>query len=303
VAFVAPQNRGWILDRIGLEAVAAGDFGSMVCYSADEIPECEVVFVTHYSLVDKLRSVMVRRGPKIVVWFTHPPDGIIRRIRCLMLLRQCHFIVSTSTAHVNWLMKKVLGDKLRVEIPGVDTVRFEPHKREKRRILFCASFYERKNPERILEIVANVPEERFVLLGSGWPAWSRWEELIKLPNFEYLDVSYEKYAEIYSECDIFVSTSKIEGGPVPLLEALSSNIFPIVTDTGFARDVLSRCDNRQCGLILSTSASWMDFRDAIRLARVSSHDVRHLGELFTWARFSEAIREICQGVAKPQHDR
>ena len=47
---------------------------------------------------------------------------------------------------------------------------------------------------------------------------------------------------------IFVSLSIHEGGPLPLLEAMSCGVFPIVTNTGFSFDVIS---NPNYGSVIS----------------------------------------------------
>tara|TARA_S200000501_G_C20598178_1_gene644676 strand:- start:506 stop:793 length:288 start_codon:yes stop_codon:yes gene_type:complete len=37
---------------------------------------------------------------------------------------------------------------------------------------------------------------------------------------------------------VFLSLSFLEGGPIPLLEAMMSNCFPVITDVGFCSDVV-----------------------------------------------------------------
>ena len=58
-----------------------------------------------------------------------------------------------------------------------------------------------------------MPEKNFTLIGKNWKNYERFEELIRFPNFTYLDnPPYETYPKLYSEIDFFVSASLLEGG-------------------------------------------------------------------------------------------
>ena len=54
------------------------------------------------------------------------------------------------------------------------------------------------------------------------------------------DYSYKTvyYPAIYNMMKIFVSLSIHEGGPLPVLESMCCGAYPIVTNTGFAFDVI-----------------------------------------------------------------
>ena len=89
---------------------------------------------------------------------------------------------------------------------------------------------------KIAELFAvqfNIP---VILVGPGWSASPL------LPSHENiipLRIKYSEYPLVYNMMRVFASLSLHEGGPVPLLESLSCGVTPVVTQTGFAFDVLS----------------------------------------------------------------
>ena len=80
---------------------------------------------------------------------------------------------------------------------------------------------------------------------------------------------------------IFLSLSNLEGGPIPLLEAMRFGLIPVVTNTGFANDVITPSID---GIILELPVSTNNVVEAIKktdvIARDSLNRVNHL----TWDR-------------------
>jgi glycosyltransferase involved in cell wall biosynthesis len=103
---------------------------------------------------------------------------------------------------------------------------------------FCGAYYPRKAPERVLAIARAFPERRVLLLGPAWERWEGYGELAALPNLERLELPYEQYPAYYRRLRVLVSPSRLEGGPMPLLEALCSGIPVAASRTGFAPDIV-----------------------------------------------------------------
>lgn len=85
-----------------------------------------------------------------------------------------------------------------------------------------------------------------LVLGSGWQ-----EELEKLlpKKIRRIHLSHTKNpAEVYQAMDYYWVCSRIEGGPVPLLEAMASGVPCVCGDVGMVRDVITDGKN---GFILS----------------------------------------------------
>jgi glycosyltransferase involved in cell wall biosynthesis len=209
------------------------------------------------------------------------------------MLRHADVVLSMSTLHARGLTRwGVPRRKIDVVIPGADPATFPGHDRGGGSVGFCSAYYDRKAPDTMLDIVRDSPAERFILLGRDWDAWERWDELGRLANLTYCTTEYENYPARYREMDVFVSTSTLEGGPIPLIEAMMSNVVPVATRTGFAEDVI---DDGVNGVLLPVGSSAARFRDAIDQARAIDIDVRETVARFSWDHFAQRSYDATVG--------
>jgi glycosyltransferase involved in cell wall biosynthesis len=183
-------------------------------------------------------------------------------------------------------------ERLRVSLAGADPGFFPGHVRGGGRVGLCAAYYDRKSPERIMELVRAMPHRSFTLMGRGWDACPGFADLLRLPNFEYRQGCYADYPAFYRELDVFVSLAALEGGPVPLVEAMMSNVVPVATRTGFAPDLIRDGDN---GFLCDIDAPACAVAALVERAFGSTADVRRTVEHLTWRRFSERIQEAALG--------
>jgi len=99
---------------------------------------------------------------------------------------------------------------------------------------------------------------------------------------------------IYSQADVFVLPSLVEGFPMTGLEAMASGLPAIVSENTFGGDVIDDGENGYVIPIRDAGAI------ADRLARLAAQpDLRHRmgvaarrrAEYFTWARFGTQLTE------------
>ena len=77
--------------------------------------------------------------------------------------------------------------------------------------------------------------------------------------------------------------SNLEGGPIPLIEALNCGMFAIATDTGFARDIIADGIN---GKIIPVEADYEKVRSAILDAKLNENQsIQSVAEL-SWDRLA-----------------
>lgn len=117
-----------------------------------------------------------------------------------------------------------------------------------------------KGPDKLLEIIKGLPSDSFHLLLAG----SRRHWLIK--NLEEMNIEYtyigqkydkddihintisqEKMNLLYNLADLYIVSSKSEGGPKAIIEAMLCKTLIISSDVGLAKDFLNK------DLIYSTS--------------------------------------------------
>jgi len=241
----------------------------------------------------------IRHNPKIlnrknIVMFTHP-----------------NWTFSFSESHVIWCLNKAdkvicLNSKVQKELiaAGLDAKKtelihiasdpdfFYTHERETGAVGFCSAFGERKNPEMVYQLVKNMPERKFYLIGRYWENYERYDEMKKMTNFTYYNnESYDTYPDLYNTIDIFISPSTLEGGPVPVLEAMLSNCFPIASKTGFCPDIISDGKN---GFLFDIDADYTEVIRLIKLADSKTIDVRQTALEHSWKNCSQKIDALFQ---------
>jgi glycosyltransferase involved in cell wall biosynthesis len=104
--------------------------------------------------------------------------------------------------------------------PGVET---KTTTTETPMVLWVSRFRSFKRPEVVLEIAKQVPDARFVLIGSknNESLYDRiTAEAQALDNVDVVGyVPYEEINEYFERCDLFLNTSKSEGFPNTFLQA------------------------------------------------------------------------------------
>lgn len=289
VFVVAPQNRGWILDAICRDLRRRLPGPSAVWYERHgRLPQAESYFFSHLSLYFD-RAARLPTDATAVILFTHPSSELHGdQVRVLHERRP--YIVCMATEGVQFLAAQGVDDSLlHHAIPGVDVQLFRSHRRGAGVVGFCSAFYERKNPVTLFEIVAAMPDQQFLLVGRGWEK-SPWAHRIEhLTNLEYVTARYHQYPALYRRMDVFVSPSSVEGGPMPLLEAMMSNVVPVATRTGFAPDLIEHGEN---GFLTDTGSTAQDFVRLIMQARELRVDVRSSVAEYSLDRYAQQVEHL-----------
>jgi len=99
-----------------------------------------------------------------------------------------------------------------------------------------------KGPDRFIEIVRKMAEKKkiFVLLAGYRRQYIiRLLEKYKIEYIYYEKVSFEELNELYNCLDLYIVSSRIEGGPQSIFECGLSKTPIISTDVGIARKILA----------------------------------------------------------------
>jgi glycosyltransferase involved in cell wall biosynthesis len=295
-AFIVHQNaRGWILDAICREIGSRQPASWMVFYHPEPSAEARNLFFSHYLL---LENYLERQPEKVesartFVWYTHPREDSPKTIakQLLAFERVTKVIFACESNRQMWLARGLAEEKTAVVLGAADRGLFRFHERGDGAVGLSSSFYERKNPDCLLELIKLLPHRRFVLLGRKWNQYARFEEMRAQPNFTYLRSPYRDYPAIYATFDVFLSMSSLEGGPIPLIEAMMSNAVPVASRTGFAPDLIRHGEN---GFIFDLDAPVQKIAELIEAAFRLEGDVRATVEEYDWNHFSESIMRLAE---------
>lgn len=283
-----PRSRGWILERISKEIAQRHPGETMFCYSARQLPRAHAYFVSHYALLpEALRENPYLHRSAVFCWYTHPRPLGYQEKEVVYALNHARKIFCPNSWLPSYLSSRgVDRERLTVVLGGADPHRFLGHPRGGGAIGFSMAYYARKRPDRVLEIARAFPERKVLLLGRRWRDYPHFQDLLSLPNFSYIESPYEEYPRYYGEMDVFVSPAELEGGPIPLAEAMMSNVVPVASDTGFARDLIRHGKN---GYIFDVEASGAVVKDLVRAALANDSDVRRTVQHITWESFATSI--------------
>jgi glycosyltransferase involved in cell wall biosynthesis len=295
-SFVVHQNaRGWILDAICREIGSRQPRSWKVSYYPESMPVAKNIFFSHYVL---LQNVLERRlseveNSKVFVWYTHPRvENPVTAANLLAAFDQVTKVIFACESNRRiWIERGLARDKTAVVLGAADPALFRFHERGCGVVGLSSSFYERKNPDGLLEVIRLLPHRQFVLVGRKWHQYALFEEMKALPNFTYKSSAYHDYPDIYSSFDVFLSMSKLEGGPIPLVEAMMSNAVPVASRTGFAPDLIKHGDN---GYIFDLDASPVEIAQLIEAAFALHTNVRETVECYHWDNFSSEIVKLAQ---------
>lgn len=180
--------------------------------------------------------------------------------------------------------------RLRVVVNGIDVQRFRPAAKPPGgagAIVTVGRMVTQKNHALFLEAAARLaalrPEQRFVLVGDGPLRPELEAQARRLGIAERVDFAGERrdVEDILRSASLFWLTSRWEGMPNVVLEALASGVPVIATDVGGTRSLIRTGVD---GFVVDSDAACPDPDEFVR----RSADL--LADQAAWARFAAAAR-------------
>ena len=207
---------------------------------------------------------------------------------------QSNAVMTVSSQWHEYLVQQGIPESHLSLVPyGVDTDAFHPpnegDRREIKKALnfsheaFVLGFSarrmsdvdDRKGVTRFLQSLKKIRDDlanlSILIVGPGWQALARDIRRLGVVCIQApYEITHERIAKFYRAMDLFWVTSRIEGGPVPLLEAMASGIPCISTPVGAARDLIK---NNKNGFVVPFKASNQFVDRTLELAR--NQNLRH----------------------------
>jgi glycosyltransferase involved in cell wall biosynthesis len=186
---------------------------------------------------------------------------------CVASAPRCDALTTASSQWLDFLDEAGVDPSKRVFMPyGVDTDQFRPATPGERRktrarlglsedalvIGFAAKRTSdtsgRKGLDTLEKAIAEtsrrVPGVAFVIIGPGW---AELVERQREAGIRCVHIPFVRdlagVAAVQRALDVYWITSRIEGGPVPLLEAMASGVCCVATPVGMVRDVVRDGEN------------------------------------------------------------
>lgn len=252
---VISYDEGWCISGAARDIMQHWKTDYQFC-TLDYVPnDAEYYFVAYYTMLPRLYMQypwLTKR--KVIVKMAHAFDAVgeddIPRFSGQLfgyLFNHCALIFNQASLWERYIVKNwgVNADLIYTNNDGVDTTMFTGHKRTgKGKILISAGGHPRKRPELLYEVMKELPHKEFlILMGGEWEESPHYEKIKSLPNVKFIKVPYQDYPKYYAKCDVYLSTSILEGGPIPLVESMAENMIPVMPRTGMADDLIRHGDN------------------------------------------------------------
>jgi glycosyltransferase involved in cell wall biosynthesis len=240
-----------------------------------------------------LLQLSVPNSSKVFIFFTHfePFKHDISNCDLAALFDDVSGILCMNTGAKNDLVRLGIDvKKCHVVIGAADPDTFTYQSRQKNGYIgLSQSFYNRKNPDLLLKLVELMPHRQFLLIGKDWHLYEHFLQLIQNENFHYIETSYENYSFWYKKMTVFLSVSHLEGGPIPLLETMMSNVVPVVSATGFAVDVVRHGIN---GFVFGKEANPEEISILIEQAFKLNTNVSETVVDYSWDNFTKEVHKV-----------
>ncbi len=236
-----------------------------------------------------LNSNPKRFAYKSIVNYTHNMDELGTLKHQAIVLNKAYSVhFNCSRDAENLIMNGLRKEKVRIVYGAIDEdcQTISAIAREPKTVVLASLYSERKGLNILPSIIEQLPDWKFLVLGRGWESFIEKNQLLASNRFEYFFFNKTTRNEIMSRGTVFLSLSSLEGGPIPLLEAMKLNLIPVSTDTGFARDFI---ENGQNGFLLSNPTNLTEVCNAIRKTEQIKPNTRERVEHLTWDRLSDLI--------------
>lgn len=261
------------------------------------LPKYGAYFFSYPSMFESyLRSNPERYRYRSIVNYTHNMDELGDLKHQARILNQAHSIHFNCSANSEILINAGLDpERVRLVFGAVDSDCFQIAgvKRETKTILLASRYSDRKGLNIFPEVVNLLPEWKFIILGRGWEKFLKESNLDKNPNVEYLFFDKDSRNIAMSKATLFLSLSKLEGGPIPLIESMRMGVVPVATDTGFARDIIINGKN---GVVIPNPPTAEQVHEAILTAMVLTGSPQESVEHLTWDRLSKIVMNDANAI-------
>ena len=261
------------------------------------LPKYGAYFFSYPSMFESyLRSNPKKYQNRSIVNYTHNMDELGSPKHQAMILNQSHSVHFNCSADAEALVEVGLDPtKVRMIFGAVDDD-CKPQvgiTREPKTVLLASRYSDRKGLDVFPALVKLLPEWKFIILGRGWEDFLKNENLLGNANIEYQFFNKETRNIAMSRATLFLSLSKLEGGPIPLIESMAMGVIPVATDTGFARDLIVQGKN---GLVIPNPPTTLQVRDAILMAETLTGTPQNSVKHLNWDRLSDIVMSDAQEI-------
>jgi glycosyltransferase involved in cell wall biosynthesis len=230
-----------------------------------------------------------------IVNYTHNTEDLGSLAHQAKVLNQSYSVHFNCSADSQALIEAGLNPNLvRIVLGAVDDdCKKLDLPRESKTVLLASKYSDRKGLHVLPDVIRALPDWKFIILGRGWENFLEENSLLSLDSVEYHFFNKKNRNILMSRASCFLSLSTLEGGPIPLIEAMSMGVVAVATNTGFAKDVILNGIN---GVIISNPPTIDEVVTAIRRSSTLTSEVSKLISSLTWDRIADFVVADFEGI-------
>jgi glycosyltransferase involved in cell wall biosynthesis len=256
------------------------------------------LFINQSTYYQALTDDNVKFTPeKSYVFYTHKSDiRISESVQTKLLSRVKKIFVLNSKIKTELVASGIPEYKIVTVYGAVNRKVYYPTKKftknkssvEDPYVLIIGDCKPRKNPKKLINVIRTMSDKKFIIHGRGWHEYFAQQSVGQLSNLKILQFRIENNPKLVREASVYLSLSKLEGGPFPTLESLASGTPVVATDTGWNREIIKSGS----GVLLSYKYTISEVTAAINQAIKLKSKVKYLDLLngqFTWAKLGKKL--------------
>jgi glycosyltransferase involved in cell wall biosynthesis len=202
----------------------------------------ELAFFTHFQTYLRIAERGFLQKSRKRIFFTHFDEQVNFTTHQMQLFGMVEKVfVQNQLMKLRLISMGFSPDRVFMAPGAIERSQFFPRLKPVRDeyVLLAGDFKTRKNPGLISDVILGMPHIRFIIHGKNREIFpSRLFE--QAANLRWLDFKLENQPILMRDASLFLSLSKLEGGPIPILESLASGTPVLATETGFARDFVKK---------------------------------------------------------------
>lgn len=264
-----PKERAWILYKISsmLKKYVSG-FDVRILDKVDKNTKAKIVYFINYALYDD--SIDYKsKGIKTMTWHTHPEDESFYEIA-----KKTDWIICQSNQYAEELRN--MGCRATMIIPGIDDI-FKP------KLVLGIVGRKYDGTRKGAALVEKIRKLDFISLKFTHHSW------------EGDDIEFKNLPDFYNNIDYLLVPSSLEGGPIPVGEAIKCGkkvVAPLTVGNinEFKSQIIPYCADDVNSLVT-----------ILRTTYESRKLVAQEVEPLTWERFASLHKIIFKNLCHYKH--
>ena len=303
------EYKGWILEATVKESALACSepinlvfipnrkrsylrIKDLIKFFQNRKPEGNCLFVNQNTYFKVVKDAFIDIDPERVnVFYTHYSENNFTRIEQSRILSKCNKIFTyNSFDKIQLIELGISEEKIEVVYGGINREIYFPQITNKTEdyVLITGDCKERKCPSLVFEVISEMQNVNFIIHGRGWDSYCRRFNISKFANLKIIDFSFKKNPELMRNASVYLSLSKLEGGPYTTVEALSSGTPVVVTSTGWNPEIVNDSNGILLPLEVNVSQVVSAVETTIRLKeKVRGFDL--IEGKFSWEQLGRSL--------------